>query len=138
MAQIHKRFTDDQIKNLLLRYLEKEIERKYIQEILGVKKARFFRMLKKYRTDPKNYSVQYTRETKTRSIDPGIEKNIINELKIDKKAIENKDIPLKYYNYSYVKDRLETKYKQKVSLPTIIDRAQKNDFYLPKKKEKDS
>ena len=135
MAQIHKRFTDDQVRNLLQRYLEKKIERKYIQEILGVKKARFFRMLKKYRTDPKKFSVQYTRETKTRSIDPGIDKNIIKELKIDKKAIQNKEIPLRYYNYSYIKDRLETKYKQKVSLPTIIDRAKKNDFYLPKKRK---
>jgi hypothetical protein len=136
MAQIHKRFTDDQVKNLLIRYLEKEVERKHIQEILRIKKARFFRMLKKYRTDLENYSVQYTRNIKTRSIDSTIEKNIIKELKIDKKAIQNKEIPLRYYNYSYVKDRLETKYKQKVSLPTIIDRARKNDFYLPKKKKK--
>lgn len=136
MAQIHKRFTDDQVKALLQRYLEKEIERKYIQEILGIKKARFFRLLKQYRTNSEKFSVQYTRKTKTRSIDPYIEKNIIKELKIDKKAIHNKDVPLKNYNYSYIKDRLETKYKQKVSLPTIIDRAKKNDFYLPQKRKK--
>ena len=136
MAQIHKRFTDDQVKKLLQRYLEREIERKYIQEILGVKKARFFRMLKKYRTDPEIFSVQYTRKIKTRSIDATIEKNIIKELKIDKEAIQNKAVPLKYYNYSYIKDRLETIYKQKVSLPTIIDRARKNDFYIPKKRNK--
>jgi len=136
MAQIHKKFTNDQIKSLLKRYVQKEIERKYIQEILGIKKRRFFELLKQYRTDPESFSIEYARNSKTRSIDPGIEKNIIKELTIDKKAIQNKDIPLKNYNYSYVKDRLETKYKQKVSLPTVIDRAKKNDFYLPKKRKK--
>ena len=42
--------------------------------------------------------------------------------------------PLRSYNYSYIKDRLEREYKQKVSLSTIIDRARKNDFYLRKPK----
>ncbi|MEN8265324.1 MAG: hypothetical protein ABFR82_17900, partial [Nitrospirota bacterium] len=136
MAQIHKRFTDDQVKKLLQRYFEKGIERKYIEEILGIKKRRFFELLKQYRTDPKSFSIEYVRNVKTRSIDQDIEQTIIKELKIDKKAIQNKDIPLKYYNYSYIKDRLETKYKQKVSLPTIINRAKKNDFYIPKKRKK--
>jgi len=44
---------------------------------------------------------------------------------------------LRHYNYSYVKDLLETKYNQKVSLPTIIDRAKKNNFYLKKRPKKD-
>ena len=136
MAQIHKKFTDDQVKDLLNRYLQKKIERKYIQEILGIKKARFFRLLERYRRNPEEFSIQYVRNTKTRSIDPKIEKNIIKELSIDQKAIQNKDIPLKSYNFSYVKDRLETTYKQKVSLPTIIDRARKNGFCLPKRLKK--
>jgi len=33
MPQIHKHFTSDQVKELLERYLSKEIERRYIQEI---------------------------------------------------------------------------------------------------------
>jgi hypothetical protein len=44
---------------------------------------------------------------------------------------------LRHYNYSYIKDLLETKYYQKVSLPTIIDRAEKNDFYVKKERRKD-
>ncbi len=136
MAQIHKRFTDAQVKGLLERYLLRKIDRKYIQEILNIGKARFFELLQQYRTNPEKFSIQYVRRTKTRSIDPHIEKNIIKELKIDKKAIQDKEIPLRYYNYSYVKDQLERKYKQRVSLPTIIDRAKKNDLYLPKKKRK--
>jgi hypothetical protein len=49
MAQIHKRFTDDQVKELIERYMKKEIERKYVQEILGIGKARFFALLQYYR-----------------------------------------------------------------------------------------
>ena len=59
-----------------------------------------------------------------------IEKNIFKELGEEKKLIENKDMPIKFYNYSYIKDQLWNKYQQKVSLPTIINRAKKNDFYF--------
>jgi hypothetical protein len=42
MVQLHKRFTDNQAKELIERYLKKEIERSYIQEVLGIGKTRFF------------------------------------------------------------------------------------------------
>jgi len=134
MAQLHKKFTDEQIKALIDRYLNKEIERTYSQEILGIKKRRFFILVKKYRENPKAFSIQYTRSIKTRKIPQSAERNIIKELKIEKKLIQDKNVPLRSYNYSYIKDRLEKKYKQTVSLPTIIDRAKKNDFYLKKPK----
>ena len=134
MAQIHKKFTDGQIKELIERYLNKEIERTYIQEILGIKKRRFFVLIKNYRENPEAFSIQYTRKNKTRTIPQSAERNIIKELTIEKKLIEDSNVPLRSYNYSYIKDRLEKKYKQKVSLPTIINRAKKNDFYLKKPK----
>ncbi|MFH1452551.1 MAG: hypothetical protein ABIH00_01060 [Armatimonadota bacterium] len=136
MAQLHKKFTDDQVKELIKRYLNKEIERTYIQEILGIKKRRFFVLIKKYKENPCEFSVQYTRKVKSREISKDIEKNILKELKTDKKLIEDKNVPLSRYNYSYVKHILEEKHKQKVSLPTIIDRAKKLGFYLKKKKKK--
>ena len=102
MVQVHKNFTDEQVKNLLERYLKHEIERKYIQEIL----------------------------------DNEAEQALIKELKIEKQLIDNKDIPIRKYNYSYIKDLLEVAYQQKVSLTTIIKRAKQNDFYLPKKLKK--
>jgi len=40
-TQIHKKFTDQQVKELLEKYLNKEVERKYIQEILGIQYARY-------------------------------------------------------------------------------------------------
>jgi len=131
MAQIHKKFTDSQVKELMQRYLNKEIERKYIQEVLGIKKSRFFTLLNNFREDPTRFSIQYTRETPNR-ISQDIEHNIFKELKIDKELIENKDVPLRRYNYSYVRDRLIKAYNQKVSLPTIINRAKKNGFYRKK------
>ena len=42
---IHKRFTNEQVKELLQKYLNKEIERKYIQGILGIGKSRFFELI---------------------------------------------------------------------------------------------
>ena len=45
MSQVHKRFTSDQVKELLDRYLKNEVERNYLQEILGIKKRRFFLLL---------------------------------------------------------------------------------------------
>ena len=55
---------------------------------------------------------------------------------MEKDLIKNKEIPIKYYNYSYIKDLLEQKYGQKVSLPTIIDRTKRNNFYFLRPKRK--
>lgn len=134
MSQLHKRFSSDQIKELLERYSKKEIERKYLQEILGIGKRRFFMILKQYRQNPHHFTIQYPRSKPPRSISPEIEHNILKELTIEKKIIQDQEIPLNSYNYSYIKDRLRKRYQQKVSLPTIIDRAKKNGFYLKKPK----
>ena len=137
--QLHKNFTDEQVKLLLKSYVDKEIKIDYILQMLRIKRRRFFLLLAKYRKDPDNFSIQYERKTINRKIDPDIEKNIVKELKIEKDLIKAKDVPIKYYNYSYIKDLLEQKYSQKVSLPTIIDRAKRNNFYFlrPKRKAHD-
>ena len=98
MVQIHKKFTDSQAKDLIERYLNKNIERKYIQEILGIKKRRFFAFVKELKNDPENFSIQYYRNTPNRKISKNIERNIAKELKIEKDLIKNKEIPIKYYN----------------------------------------
>ena len=133
---MHKRFTDSQVKELIERYMRKEIERQYIQQILGIGKTRFFALLKDYHKDPNEFSIQYTRKVKIRQIPQAAEDNIIKELQVDKKMIQNTEIPLRHYNYSYIRDLLKEKYNQKVSLSTIIDRAKKNDFYLKRKNRK--
>jgi hypothetical protein len=138
MVQLHKEFTDSQVKELIERYLKREIRIHYVLEILGIKRSRFFVLLKQYKECPDKFSIQYFRNTKTRTIPQAVEGNIIRELQIEKNLIEDPEIPLRHYNYSYVKDLLETKHNQKVSLPTIIDRAKKNDFYLKRKPKKAS
>jgi hypothetical protein len=134
MSQVHKRLTSDQVKELFERYLKKEVQRKYLQEILGIKKRQFFMLLKRYRETPQRFTIQYQRRTPSRSLSPKIEKNILRELTLEKKTIENKNIPLKSYNYSYIKNRLQSTYHQKVSLNTIIHRAKEHGFYLKKPK----
>ncbi len=59
MSQLHKRFTSEQVKELFDRYLKNEIERTYIQEILGIKRRRFFVLLKQYKENPQHFTVQY-------------------------------------------------------------------------------
>jgi hypothetical protein len=133
MSQLHKRFTSDQVKELLDRYLKKEVERSYIQEILGIKKRRFFSLINQYREDPQHFSIQYQRASSPR-ISSEVEQNILKELTIEKGLIQDKETPLRSYNYSFIKDHLRKKYRQKVSLTTVIHRAKKHGFYLKKPK----
>ena len=135
MVQIHKTFTDEQVRELMQRYGNQQVDRKHLQELLGIKKRRFFDLLKKYKEDPQNFTIQYHRISNPK-IPKATEKNIIKELQTEQKIIQNPNVPLRTYNYSYIRDLLAQKYKQQVSLPTIIDRAKKNDFYLPKKQKK--
>ena len=120
---IHKKFTTEQVKELLQKYINKEIERKYLQEILGTGRSRFFELLQDFRNNPNGFSIEYNRSSEAKRIDPAIQNNILKELSIDKKAIKNKDIPLYKYNYSYVKKRLESHYDQSAALSTIISYA---------------
>ena len=100
--QLHKNFVDEQVKLLLKSYVDKEIKINYILSILGIKRSRFFELLSRYKKDPDNFSIQYNRKTINRKIDKAIETNIMKELNIEKDLIKNKDIPIKWYNYSYI------------------------------------
>ncbi len=130
MTQLHKKFTDAQVKELLARYVKGEMPRRYVQEMLGIKKSRFFLVLRRYQKSPDSFSIQYRRQEPPRQIAAAAEKAILKELAIEKKIIEDKDNPVRRYNYSYVRDVLAKQHKQAVSLSTIIDRAKKYDFYL--------
>jgi len=43
--QLHKNFTDDQVKSLLEKYSKGEIKLSYILPILRIKRRRFFELL---------------------------------------------------------------------------------------------
>jgi len=137
MAQLHKQFTDSQVKELFERYLQREIEIRYVLEILGIKRSRFFLLLKQYKECPESFSIQYQRKAKTRTIPQAVEANILRELQIEKDMIANPDIPVRHYNYSYIRDLLRETHHQKVSLSTIIDRAKRHGFYVTRKRKHD-
>lgn len=134
--QIHRSFRDQQVRSLLQSYIDKEVELKYILDILKIGRSRFFALLKEYRRNPSQFSIAYKRQNKTRSISPEIEKNILHQLAWEKRLIENPEIPIHSYNYSYIRDLLWQKHRQKVSVPTIIKRAREHDFFLRRPKRK--
>ena len=109
MKQLHKKFNDCQVKDLLTRYLKRKVEREEIQKVLDIKKTRFFALIKRFKDDPENFSVSYFRSTPTRTISKAIETNIMKELKIEKDLIKTKDVPIRCYNYSHIKDILASK-----------------------------
>jgi len=49
MQQLHKRFSDEQVKAFIKRYVHKEIERPYLEKLLGIKTRQFWKLAKKYR-----------------------------------------------------------------------------------------
>ena len=136
MQQLHKRFTTDQVKHFIQRYLNNEIHGNYLQNLLGIKKTRFFALVKQYQKNPEGFCIEYQRTTTPRTIDPATERNILKELALDQQLIANKAVPLYHYNYSYIKERLLSQYQQTVSVPTIIDRAKKHNFYIKRQRKK--
>ena len=117
-------------------YLKDKKKLPYILQILQISKRRFFQLVQEYRENPDEFSIDYQRKRPTRKIDAEIEKNIIKELKIEKELIEDEELPIQSYNYSYIKDQLYNKYQQEVSLPTIISRAKEMGFYKSKDRKR--
>jgi len=128
--QIHKRLVKEQVITILENYLAKEISAKEAQENLGLKRSRFFVLVAKYKNSSIDFDIEYRRIGATRKISEATEKAIINELKKEKELIDDKDISIKNYNYSAVRDLLAEKHDIEVALSTIINRAKGNDFYL--------
>ena len=90
MAQLHKKFTDSQVKELMERYLRKEVKRTYLQEILGIKKRRFCTLVRRYRQNPDKFSIQYKRKKNPRTLDQKTENNILKELKFEQNLLKIK------------------------------------------------
>lgn len=134
MTQIHKRFTADQVRVLLRSYCQGTLDRGAVEEVLGISKTRFFALLKEYRRDPAELSLDYERATSFR-LAPLTEDEIRKEVMVEKGLVEDPSLPITTYNYSAVKDRLERR-EIRVSLSTIIDRAKRLDCYQPQPKKK--
>ena len=134
MGQLHKSFTDEQIKVLLQTYCQGKMGRSDIQEILSIGKTRFFALLKSYRQAPETFSIAYQRKSPAK-LSPEVEAAIEKALLREKEIVENPDLPISGYNYTALRDRL-LKEGVEVSVTTIIDRAKKLDCHKPRRKRK--
>jgi hypothetical protein len=134
MDQLHRRFSDEQVKILLQSYRQGKVTRADLQEILGIEKTRFFALLKAHRQNPDAFSITYRRETPKR-LSTKVEEEIKTALLYERQIINDPDLPILDYNYSALKDRLSKKGIE-VSVATIIDRAKKLKCHIPRRKRK--
>lgn len=134
--QMHKRLSLEQVKTIFDNYFAKEISAKDARDNLGIQKSHFYRLATEYENNPDGFNLGYERTVANNKIDSNTEEKILTELEADKKLIDNKDIAIRYYNYSAIKENLEQKHKIKISVNTIINRAKKNHYYLEKTTKK--
>lgn len=134
MDQLHKRFSDDQVRVMLQGYCQGLLARTEIQDMLGVSKSRFFVLLKQYRQDPAAFSVAYSRVTPAK-LSAAVEAEIERALLEEKQIVEDPDLPISGYNYSALRDRLARK-DIHVSVTTLIQRAKRLGCYRPRKKRR--
>src|SRR3990167_9148801 len=127
--QINKKFSDEQVIAILENHLAKEISAKEAMAKLELKRSQFFNLAAKYRDGSDNFTIKHKGNAGNRKISEDTSSLILKELKKEKKLIDNKDLPIKFYNYSAVKDALG---KVSVSLPTIINLAKIHGYYLKK------
>lgn len=122
---LRKLLSAKEVKEVFERYLSQQIAVEQALAMLQIRRRQFFKLLKVYRERPDGFSLDYTRKTPPRKIDAKSETRIIRELKKEAEIIRDKRNPVRFYNYSYLKEILEKKYQVHVSLPTIIRRAKK-------------
>ena len=137
MNQLHKRFTAEQVKVLLMGYCQGILDRPAIEETLGISKSTFFVLLREYRHNSDEFTLAYHRKTPTR-IPARVETEIGKELMLEKGLIDDSTLPITTYNYSAIRDRLAQQ-GIVVALSTIIDRAKTLSCYQthPRKKVHD-
>ena len=73
--QLRKRFSTEEVKMLLQKYLDEKVKSVYILKTLGVKRGRFFELLKEYKKVSASFSIQYKRKSTNRKISEEVEKN---------------------------------------------------------------
>ena len=125
---LRSRFTTGEVIEVLERYLAGEIGINESLLLLNIKRRRFFKILKNYREGKEDFVLSEQRSKPTRNLPKEMDQKILEELAEEKRLIDDKDTPVRFYNYSYVKNRLEEKYEMTISLPSIIGRAKKTDI----------
>jgi hypothetical protein len=94
--QLHKQFTDDQIKLIFKLYLEKSITLSQALQQLGCKKRRFYQLLGAYKKNPDSFSITYQRHLPNYRLSPEIEEVIKKELEAGRKLINDPAVPISH------------------------------------------
>jgi hypothetical protein len=135
--QLHKRLSNEQVKNILAKYESGELKAREAINYLEISRPRFYQLIEAYREDTAKFSIGYKRQVANNKLDPKIETNILKELKTEKeKIIDNPKVPTNNYNYSYIRNQIKDKHQQAVSVNTIINRAKDNGYYKKKPPKK--
>lgn len=132
---LHKRFSEQQIQDIITKYISKQIRAKEACRFLGIGRTRLHELTVLCRTKPELFQIGYKRHTSNNRLKQGIKEHILKELSFEKEhIIDNPDVPTNRYNYSYIRNLLSEKYNEQVSLPTIITLAKTHDFWKAKRK----
>jgi len=123
--QMHNRLTAGQIEAILNRYVNKGLSAVQARDMLGLSRSQFFEWVKRYKEGSGGFSTAYRRGPCNHRISGELEGHIRSELEMEKRLIDDPSIPVRFYNYSFIRDQIMKKYHQEVSVPTIIDRAKK-------------
>lgn len=134
-SHLHKRYDDEFVGSILQKYVRKELSVRQALDILQIKRSRFFVLVNKFVEGPNEFSITYNRKPSGR-ISAELETIIRKELQKEKELIRDKEIPVRNYNYSYIRDQIYKNNRLTVSLPTIIKRAKENGCYIPTKVRK--
>lgn len=129
---MHKRLSDERVRVILEGYENGTVSLEEALNLVGVKRSRWFLLVKQYRKSPETFSLVYQRKTPPR-IDQSTEIAIKKALDEEQALITNPDIPITTINYSALEDRLE-RLNIIVSRPTLVERAKQYEYYQPKKK----
>ena len=108
MGQIHKQFSDDEVKQYLKWYEDKVLTNSEVLQALGIKDSRFYVLLSQFRNRPEKFSVTYKRIRPTRSLPSTVVKEIRRELELEHGFITNPAMPIMFYNYAAIRDAVES------------------------------
>src|ERR1035437_2237084 len=113
--QLHKRFTNEQVRDIVGKYIQKQLRAKEACNYLSIGRTRLHQLTTTYRQNPDKLTLVYNRTTPTHEVAKSVKGHILAELKFEKdKIIDNPSVPTTRYNYSYIRNLLWDKYDEKV------------------------
>ncbi len=109
--QLHGRLTDEQVATILSKYVDRELTSEQAMGMLELKRSQFFEWVKRFKRDAR-FSAGYSRKTPNYRISSEIEEHVLDELRIEKSLIDDPSMPVRFYNYSFVRDQIMKKYRE--------------------------